>query len=225
MLKRIMIISLFISLFSCSFSTTSNSINDEKIKNLAVNKVQITSGDNLVISEGNRIYLNASVIYENNSRDSAINWSSSDNTIAVINSSSGSLSGVNSGVVTIIATALKDISKKAFITVTIKKEPILESIVEINPSGATLKVGETMKFNGQLKMSDGTVSPNIEWKSDNKDVASVSNGLVIAVGVGTTNITAIASGDYSKRASAKIIVYSELISDSIQKYTKMKTNL
>ena len=223
MIKKVIISLVVFSLTSCSFSgsipetnqkntsSTSNSGNKEqdKLKNVPVSKVQITSGDNIVIKEGDKIEVNSSVIYEDNSRDSATSWASSDNTIASINSTNGALSGVKAGVTTITAISLKDSSKKGSATVTVKKAEVVEAITKIDPKEATLKVGETVRLNAQIQMSDGTISPNIEWKSDNSSIALVSGGLVTAVGVGNTTITSIASGDSTKKASAKITVVGD----------------
>ena len=60
---------------------------------------------------------------------------------------------------------------------------------ELSDTSVSLKIGETKQL---------TVTPEtdeITWDSDRKDVATVENGLVKAVGVGTANVTAAIVGE------------------------------
>lgn len=216
-MKKLLTLLSALILTSCSFSgevTTGNNQNiktdkgtsDQKLKDVSVSRIQITSGETLVIKEGDKMSLSASVIYEDNTRDSSVSWSSSDNTIASVNNTTGSLSGVKEGITTLVATSLKDSSKKANLIVTVKRADVVEAITRIDPKEATLKVGDTVRLNATIQMSDGSLSPNVSWKSDNSSVVLVSNGLVTAIGEGTTTVTAIADGDSTKKAMAKITV-------------------
>lgn len=216
-MKKLLTLLSALILTSCSFSgevTTGNNQNiktdkgtsDQKLKDVSVSRIQITSGETLVIKEGDKMSLSASVIYEDNTRDSSVSWSSSDNTIASVNNTTGSLSGVKEGITTLVATSLKYSSKKANLIVTVKRADVVEAITRIDPKEATLKVGDTVRLNATIQMSDGSLSPNVSWKSDNSSVVLVSNGLVTAIGEGTTTVTAIADGDSTKKAMAKITV-------------------
>lgn len=225
-MRKMLVVFLILSLTSCSFtgnlSSTQDSTNKanaenkepEKLKNTPVSKVQVTSGDNIVVNQGDKIELLANVIYEDNSRDSAVSWSSSDSTIATVNPTNGALSGVKAGITTVTAISLKDTSKKSSSVVTVKKPEVVEAITKIDPKEATLKIGDTLRLDAKIQLSDGTLSPNIVWKSDNEGIALISNSLVTAIGEGTTTITAIAAGDSTKKASTKITVAKE--SASIQ---------
>lgn len=228
MLKKSVLSLVVLSLTSCTFSgsgsvnTTSsenknqvqdskkdeNKVNQEepsKLKDLPVKEVQAIP-DMLVITEGNKVKGTASVIYADNSRNSNLVWTSSDNTLATVNPSSGEISGVRAGIVTILATAQTDTSKRTSITVTIKRADVTEAITKIEPKEASIKVGETVRLNASIQMSDGSISPNVMWKTDNASVVTVSNGLVTGISEGTTTVTAIADGDSTKKASAKITV-------------------
>lgn len=71
--------------------------------------------------------------------------------------------------------------------------PEAERKISLNASALTLKVGESAVLN--VSYSDDNVSSdNIEWGSSNEEVACVSDGEVIAVGAGTTVITASVGG-------------------------------
>lgn len=182
---------------------------DSKLKNVAVDKVQIISGDNIVINQGDKLALSANVLYEDNSRNSTVLWSSSDNTIVVINPTTWAVSGAKPGIATVIATSLSDSSKRASTTVTVKQADVVEALTKIEPKEATLKVGDTVRLDAKIQLSDGSVSPNVVWKSDNESIALVTNGLVTAISIGSTTITAIASGDSTKKAFSKITVLSD----------------
>jgi len=224
-MKKLLFGLIILSLFGCSVDgviktdaklsseTSSNketsSKEEVKLKDVLVSKVQIISTDNLVVSEGAKVQVSGNVIYEDDTRDSAIEWSSSDNTILSVNSTTGDISGIKSGLATIVATSLKDKSKKDTLTVTVKKADVFEAITRVTPKESTLKVGETIQLQASIQMSDGKVSPNVVWKSANSSVALVTNGLVTAVGEGKTTITAVASGDSTKTAAATITVVGE----------------
>lgn len=226
-MKKTLLLFFVLSFTACSFSgsiTTSNedkpqttissslsqnSDTEQKLKNVNVSKVQITSGNNIVLTQGDKLDLVANVLYEDNTRDSAVTWSSSDNTIVAINSTTGAVSGVKDGLATVLAISIKDTGKKSSATVTVKKADVVEALTKITPKEASIKVGETVRLDAKIQMSDGTFSPNVVWKSDNTGIALVSGGLVTAIAEGTTTITAIASGDSTKKAMSKITVIGE----------------
>lgn len=229
-MKKIIIASLFLSLNACVFTATGTlgptgehnehssnpSTKPDELKNLPVKEVQAIP-DQLVMTEGGKLKANASVIYSDNSRNSDLLWSSSDNTIASVNNTTGDISGLKAGIVTIIATSQKDSNKRASITVTVKQADVVDALTKIDPKEATIKVGETTRFNASVQMSDGTVSPNVVWSSDNQAVALVSNGLVTGISEGTTTIIATAQGDSTKRVSAKITVTNGNTTSSVVK--------
>lgn len=70
--------------------------------------------------------------------------------------------------------------------------------ITLNKTSATLKIGDTLK----LTLSNG--GPSIQWSSDNKEIATVKNGLVTAKGVGVVQIKAVSN---KMTASCKITVY------------------
>lgn len=225
MIKKLIIGSILLSLNACVFSATGsitpirpNTPNNNQssptqsaspipnqLNDLPVKEVQAIPNQ-LVMTEGNKLKGTASVIYADNSRNSDIVWSSSDNTIATVNPTTGEISGLKAGIVTIIATSQKDTSKRASITVTVKQADVVDALTKIEPKEATIKVGETTRFNASVQMSDGSVSPNVIWSSDNQAIATVSNGLVTGIAEGTTTITATAQGDSTKKVSAKVTV-------------------
>lgn len=167
------------------------------------------SPDNLVVTVGNAKELTGSVHYSDGTIDSSVNWSSSDDTIVSVNPTTGKLTGVKPGVTTIVASSIMDPSKTATVTVTIRSAEVVDAVTRVEPSEAAIMVGKTSRLNAQIQMSDGSISPNVVWSSDDESIAIVSNGLVTAIAPGETTIWATAAGDSTKKASAKVVVTSE----------------
>jgi len=87
--------------------------------------------------------------------------------------------------------------------------PVLHSIV-ISPKVLTLAVGATQTYSASGFDANGKAFPvpSFKWHSDNLDVASVSTStsgaVVSAIGEGTANITATASGVTSLNAAVVV---------------------
>ena len=228
MKNKIAIVLASIVLSACSFtgelSTTkpttdkkdvASSSKPVKLKDLPAKKVQINSGTDIVISEGEKGQsLTASVTYEDNSIDGNVKWSSSDGTIAAVNSESGSISGVKEGTTTIIATSLKDENQRASIRVTVKKAVVDELKTTITLGGqkvsqVKVKVDETQTLQAVIKLSDGTESPNVVWNSSDSTVVNVRNGVISGLKKGSATVTASAKGDSTKQASVVVMVEDE----------------
>jgi uncharacterized protein YjdB len=171
----------------------------------SVTAVRLTP-DTAVIATGSAKDFSASVAYGDGSVDGAVAWTSSDDTILNVNPTTGRATGVKAGVASVIAAAVADPARKVTATVTIRAGEVVDAILTIAPTEATLKVGETVRLQAKSQQSDGGMSPNVIWTSDNKAVALVSNGLVTAVSPGRTTVTATAAGDSTKQVSCAITV-------------------
>ncbi len=75
--------------------------------------------------------------------------------------------------------------------------------VSISPQSAELEVGGTVSLTAAVQ-PDNASNKNVEWKSDNENVAKVDGGTVTGVGEGKATITVTADG--GKTASAAITV-------------------
>ena len=138
-----------------------------------------------------------------------INWTSTNNNIATVDAN-GKVTGVSAGTATITA-RLKDegyTSIFAECTVTVKA---------IAVTGVSLdKTSVNLSINGQTTLTE-TVSPSnatnksVTWTTSDSRVATVSNGLVTAVGTGTATIT-VKTVDGNKQATCTINV-SEIQKD------------
>ena len=167
----------------------------EETKTPKVTGVSVSGGGSIDI--GKTLTLKAEVKGENLSdSDKSVSWSSSDSSIASVDSS-GVVTAKKAGSVTITATSSKDSSKKGTATVTVNKAAVT---ISLDKSEVSLKVGETATVSATV--SEGSV----KWSSDNEKIAKVENGKITAVAEGETTIKATSEADTSKTATCKVIV-------------------
>jgi uncharacterized protein YjdB len=128
-------------------------------------------------------------------------WHGSDSTVATV-SSSGQLTALKAGAITITAT-MGSVSGTIAIVV---NAPTLSSIT-IAPSSFSIASGQTQQLSAQGVYSDGTtrdITAQATWTSNTTGVASVSAaGLVTGVATGTSTITATL-GSVSRTATATV---------------------
>lgn len=132
--------------------------------------------------------------------DAKVKWSSSDKSVAKVNSD-GEVTGIGEGVATITATWKHDGE-----TYTVSAE------VTVVMSGITLSDYTIDSFFvGETRTLTATTSPeggNVVWTSGDAGVATVSeNGVVTAVGEGSTTITA-SFGNYTETCNVQVTVPS-----------------
>ena len=122
----------------------------------------------------------------------AIIYSSSDPTIATINSSTGIATGVAPGSVTI--GALSE-GKTGTASLTVNPAPV--SSVAVSPPAQTIVDGNTANFSATLEDAHGnTLSGRvIAWSSSDETVATIDNaGVATSTGPGSSTITATSEG-------------------------------
>jgi len=120
-----------------------------------------------------------------------VTWATSNAAVATV-SSSGLVSGVAAGSVTITATSEAQ-SGTAAITVT--NLPVAS--VTVSPASASVGVGGAQQFTATLKDANGYVltGRTVTWSSNAPSIASVSGtGLATALATGTATMTAMSEG-------------------------------
>jgi len=132
-------------------------------------------------------------------------WSVSDTSIATIDASTGLVTAVAEGQVTVSAT-FSGLSSSATLTVS---EPAVIS-VSVDPPSATSVQGQSQAFTATAVYSDGStadVSSSATWKSSDTSVATVdSSGVGTGVGVGSVTVTA-SFGQYGGASSWTVTAY------------------
>ncbi|MBD5407331.1 MAG: leucine-rich repeat protein [Treponema sp.] len=167
---------------------------------IAVESV-LLSETTLTIEPGKTRRLTATIT-PNNADDKTVKWSSSDKTVALVDSN-GMIAAVKEGTAIITAQAG---DKMAMCIVTVKSTVAVESI-RLSETTLTLTPYTTMKLTATVtpyNADDTTVT----WSSSDDDIATVDNyGTVRAYAEGTATITAQA-GD--KTATCTVTVKSSL---------------
>jgi uncharacterized protein YjdB len=115
----------------------------------------------------------------------AVNWTSADTSTATVSKTTGMVTFVKPGTVTIVATSVDNPSAVAYCNVTIQT-PVAS--LALDEATKTMYVGQTARLS--YVVLPKTASNNVvSWVSSNPSVATVdSSGLVSAKGVGTTII-------------------------------------
>ena len=136
-----------------------------------------------------------------NATNKAVTWSSSNTSVATV--SNGVVKAVGFGTATI--TAKSNNGKTASCKVTVN--PIQPTGIKATPETSTLYgLNGTVKLTANVMPSNAT-NKAVTWSSSNTSVATVSNGVVKAVGFGTATITA--KSNNGKTASCTVNVKKE----------------
>lgn len=77
-------------------------------------------------------------------------------------------------------------------------------VVSLDKTSAELEVGGTLKLTATIEPANAT-NQNVSWSSSDKNVATVANGTVTAVAVGTADIT-VTTEDGGKTATCTVTV-------------------
>ncbi|MGB8450939.1 MAG: Ig-like domain-containing protein [Anaerocolumna sp.] len=151
--------------------------------------------------EGRTFKLTATV-KPSNASYKTLNWSSSDEKTAIVDSS-GQVTALAEGTVYIKATAKDNSGKTAACFVIVQPRTPANSVTIINQN-LTMVVGETTTI--QKAINPTTSTDRFTWESDNKTVASVnsSTGKVTAKTPGIANITVMTES--GKTATTKVTV-------------------
>ncbi|MCH5329088.1 MAG: Ig-like domain-containing protein [Coprobacter sp.] len=128
------------------------------------------------------LQLSATVNPENTT-DKTIEWTSSDNAVATV-STDGVVTALKVGSSTITA---KCGSVTADCQITVEVTPA--DAILLNATAIVLKVNQVQQLAATV-LPETTTNPSVTWSSDNGTVASVNEGLVTALSIGTATITA-----------------------------------
>lgn len=142
-----------------------------------------------------------------------VTWSVSDLSKATINSSSGLLTAVQAGSLTVSA-AMQSVSGSLAFTIS----PATLSSLQVSPATLTLAKGTTQAVTVTAIFSDLSnqdVSDQVTWQSDDSSLADIAAGtsLVEAIEQGSTLLTASLSGEQASLAVT--VTGAELVSLSL----------
>ena len=154
---------------------------DEKDKEVEVKSITLNcSKENIVIGDDRMLTV---TINPSNATNKNIKWKSDNpKVIEVIN---GKIKAIGSGTSYVTAEANNGVSAKCLITVHNKEVSVTG--VSLNKTSVSLNKGDKLILSATISPSNAT-NKKITWSSSNQNVATVDNGNVTAVGVGSAII-------------------------------------
>lgn len=173
--------------------------------------------NSLTVYTGKTQQLTAAV-FPSNATNQKLTWTSSNTNVATVKN--GLVSGIKSGTAVITVTSTN--GKKATCKITVSPNPVKVTKIKLNKKSASIMKGKTLTLKATISPANAT-NKNVTWKSSNKKVATVKNGVVTAVAKGTATIT-VTTKDGGKTATCKITVKNPIAVKSV-KLNKSKASL
>ena len=133
-------------------------------------------------------------------------WASDNEAVAVVNEE-GTVTGVTPGTAVITASVDKEKATCKVIVTAAKATKI-----EIDPASLRMEKGSTAELKVVATPSDAALT-DLVWSSDDKNVATVADGVVTAVAVGKATIMAVCNGG-QLAAVCKVVVTSPAAPDN-----------
>ena len=165
-----------------------------KVQSVTLSRSEVT------LTEGEELTLTAEV-KPSDAEDKTISWSSSAPEVASVDG--GKVKALKEGSATITATS-KDGDHKAYCRITVEKLIISVTSLSLSPTEITLEVGETAELSASV-LPENASDKRVGWISSHPAVATVSEGKVTAVSVGTSTVTATSMSG-SKKATCSVTV-------------------
>ncbi|MEO9892434.1 Ig-like domain-containing protein [Aurantibacter sp.] len=143
------------------------------------------------------------IITPSNASDKLVTWTSSDSSIATVNTN-GLVRGVTAGEVSITATTT-DGNFSATTQVTITAKPIAVTGISVDPTTTSIEVDKTTTIQAIVVPTNAS-NKSVTWTSSDTSIASVNNnGLVRGLTAGNVTITATANdGNFSATTQVTI---------------------
>ena len=181
----------------------------EEDPEVAVTGVSINQSA-LTMEPGGTVSLSVTVT-PSNATAKSVTWSSSNQAVATVNN--GTVTAVGAGSATITASAG---GKTANCSVTVSKKVVPVTSITLNVTEAELERGGTLTITATVTPNDAT-DKIVAWTSSNASVATVEDGVVKAVAVGTTTITSICGNQESTCVVTVIPTEVERIQEALMK--------
>ena len=155
------------------------------------------------------------------STNKSVTFSSSNTKVATVDSR-GNIKAVGEGKTDIIVKT-KDGNHTSYQTLTVEKNIVYASSINLDKTDATIYVGDTITFTHTISPSN-TTNKNVTWSSSNNNIATVNTGgTVTGISAGTTTITVKTSN--GKTATAKVTVKNKIIDVTSIKLNKTETTI
>ncbi len=174
-------------------------------ENVPVTRIYVTP-QRVSLEEGATTVLSYS-ISPSNATNKTATWRSTNTSIATVDAN-GVVRGVKAGSAKIEAISSNGLKSDATLTVTpSENSSVAVTGIQISPQSSTIQVGGSLVLSAVISPSNAS-NKNVNWTSNNTNVAVVNNGVVSTLGEGQVVISAITS-DGGFVSSAAITVTSE----------------
>lgn len=149
------------------------------VAEVSLNKTELT-----LIEEESEILI-ATLLPEEASNKN-VTWKSDDELIATADAD-GKVTGVAAGT-TVVTVTTEDGGKTATCNVTVLSKTIPVDGISLNKTSLEMAIEATEQLTFTITPEDAT-NKNVTWSSNNEAIATVTDGLVVAVAAGTASIT------------------------------------
>ena len=171
-------------------------VTPKQVKSIIIDK------DEMTLERGESAQLSVTV-YPQDADDSSVEWSSENNEVATVDSK-GTVVAISSGTTIIRATTNDGSNLTAECQVTVT--PLKATGISIDRTEATLERDATLQLTATVTPDDAD-DRTVTWSSADSGIARVDGaGLVTAVSVGTTTITATTGDGTGLTASCTVTV-------------------
>lgn len=171
-------------------------VTPKQVKSIIIDK------DEMTLERGETAQLSVTV-YPQDADDSSVEWSSENNEVATVDSK-GTVVAISSGTTIIRATTNDGSNLTAECQVTVT--PLKATGISIDRTEATLERDATLQLTATVTPDDAD-DRTVTWSSADSGIARVDGaGLVTAVSVGTTTITATTGDGTGLTASCTVTV-------------------
>ena len=139
-----------------------------------------------------------------NADNKNVTWASDKTGVATVDAN-GLVSAISAGTANITVTT-EDGSKTAtcVVTVTAPAAPIPVTGISLNKQTTSIYVGKTETLTVNYTPTNANTGKGITWSSDKTGVATVANGVVTGVAVGTAVITATSEGGFTATCTVTV---------------------
>ena len=176
-------------------------VTPKQVKSIIIDK------DEMTLERGESAQLSVTV-YPQDADDSSVEWSSENNEVATVDSK-GTVVAISSGTTIIRATTNDGSNLTAECQVTVT--PLKATGISIDRTEATLERDATLQLTATVTPDDAD-DRTVTWSSADSGIVRVDGaGLVTAVSVGTTTITATTGDETGLTASCTVTVTPKIV--------------
>ncbi|MBO7317572.1 MAG: Ig domain-containing protein, partial [Bacteroidales bacterium] len=142
-----------------------------------------------------------------NATNKVVTWTSSDNEVATVDEN-GNVTAVSIGTATITATTTdgSDLSASCIVTVL----PILATAIELDQDAVSIIAEKSTTLTATV-LPGNTTNKAVVWSTSDENIATVEDGVVTAISVGTATITATTTDGSNLSATCEVTVEQKMV--------------